>query len=290
VERGASPSQGAGFLKDPLFHFAAIGLALFAGFMLINDSQRASDQITVSIAQQEQLVAAFSRVWRRPPTASELKGLLDDWVREEIANREALAMGLAANDVVVRRRLRQKYESFMEQIAASVEPGEQTLQDWYLQHAKDYAQDARYTLRQRFFSSDRRDDAKADAELALAALDKANPEVDQSLGDALALPQRFENNRETELLNRFGQLFVENLDSLPKGLWSGPVPSAYGFHLVYLESKVSAAQPEFAQVKDAVLRDWRAQQIAAARDELYTRLLQRYEVDIQPLPADSQTL
>lgn len=283
----ASSSRGRSIFRDPLFHFAAIGLAFFVGFILINDTQTSSDQITVTVAQQEQLVAAYTRVWRRPPTGEELKGLLDDWVREEIANREAIAMGLASNDLVVRRRLRQKYESFMDQIAASVEPGENELQTWYSAHADDYRLDARYTLRQRFFSGDRRDDAEADAQTTLATLDIQNPELSDDLGDALALPRRFENERASELSNRFGPAFVNSIKNLPPGRWSGPIPSAYGYHLVYIENATSSIQPALDDVRDAVIRDWRAQQIDAARDTLYTSLLQRYDVEIQAVPADS---
>ena len=41
---------------------------------------------------------ALTKTWQRPPTDAELKGLIDDWVREEIATREALALGLDKDD------------------------------------------------------------------------------------------------------------------------------------------------------------------------------------------------
>ena len=60
------------------------------------------------------MAATFTRTWQRPPTETELKGLVDDYVREEIATREALAMGLDRDDTVIRRRLRQKLEFLVE--------------------------------------------------------------------------------------------------------------------------------------------------------------------------------
>ncbi|MFK8042859.1 peptidyl-prolyl cis-trans isomerase [Congregibacter sp.] len=288
TDRSPSPPR-KGILKDPLFHFALIGLALFVSFVLLNDPSTDTNEITVSVAQQEQLVAAYTRVWRRPPNAEELKGLLDDWIREEIANREALTLGLAANDQVVRRRLRQKYESFMDQFAASIEPTDDELQNWYISNGDDYRRDARYSLRQRFFSSDRRDDAQADAASALAKIDVDDPELDGSLGDALAMPQRFDDNRETELSNRFGQAFTDSLGNLPQGRWSGPVPSAYGFHLVFLESAEPQTVPELDEVRAAVLRDWRAQHMEKARNSLYASLLERYSIDIQTPTAVSES-
>ncbi|MDP5054283.1 MAG: peptidylprolyl isomerase [Congregibacter sp.] len=270
-------------------HFAALGLALFAIFLLRNGDQTTTQAIKVTTAQQEQLLAAYTRVWRRPPSDEEFKGLLDDWVREELANREAIAMGLASNDLVIRRRLRQKYESFMDQIAAAAEPEEAELEAWYETHAQDYLQDARYSLAQRFFSSDRRDNAKNDAQAALSGIDIQNPELDPEVGDSMAMAQTFANKRSTELGNQFGPAFAEQLKSLPQGRWAGPVPSAYGFHLVFIESAEPAIQQPLDEVRDVVLRDWRAQQLDAARTALYAGLLQRYELEIESSPAPSDS-
>ncbi|WP_152025168.1 peptidyl-prolyl cis-trans isomerase [Congregibacter litoralis] len=279
-------SAGRGLFRDPLLHFVLLGLLLFFAYLSLNDQDSSNEDIVVSVAQQEQLIAAYTRVWRRPPKALELKGLLDDYIREEIANREALALGFAANDPVVRRRLRQKYESFMDQFAASVEPSEDELQQWYETRMTDYSEDARYSLRHRFFSSDRREDARGDAASALAGLAPADPEADPALGDALAMPQRYEDTRETELASRFGQGFTDSLSALPEGRWSGPVPSAYGYHLVFIESVRARAQPPLGAVRAAVLRDWRAEHVEKAREELYASLLDRYTVKIQT-PAET---
>jgi hypothetical protein len=46
----------------------------------------------------------------RSPTASESDRLVADYVREEVLYREALALGLDRDDLVVRRRLVQKME------------------------------------------------------------------------------------------------------------------------------------------------------------------------------------
>jgi hypothetical protein len=270
--------------SDPLLHFAALGLAFFAGFLLLNDDSPQAEEIIVSNAQQEQLVAAFSRVWRRPPDNQELKGLIDDWVREEIANREALAMGLGENDPIIRRRLRMKYESFMDQIAASVEPTAQDLQDWYQSHIDEYREDARYSLSQRFFSSDRRDDARADARKTLATLADAGEDIDPAIGDALAMPQSFRDNRESELRNRFGEEFAKALASQPTRRWVGPIPSAYGFHLLYISDHTAARTPALAEVEATVIRDWRDSHLREARDAVYAQLLDGYRVEFEPLP------
>ena len=272
-------------LRDPLLHFSLLGAALFGVFLLLADDNTSDTLIVVSAAQQQQLAAAFARTWRNAPDDNELDQLIEDWVREEIANREALAMGLADNDLIVRRRLRQKYEAFMEQVAAQDQPDEEILRSWYAENRERYRSDARYSLSQRFFSADRRDDAEADAAQALAALAEAGGEPDPELGDALALPQRFSDTRAAELGNRFGDAFAGALGDLPPGRWAGPVPSAYGYHLVRVEEAVPARLPDLDEVREAVLRDWRDAQLREAREALYAQLRQRYRVRVEPLPA-----
>jgi parvulin-like peptidyl-prolyl isomerase len=272
-------------LREPLLHFALLGAILFALFATLNQEQSDADPITVTTAQQQQLAAAFQRVWRRPPTAGESKGLIDDWVREELANRQALAMALDRDDLVIRRRLRQKYESLMEQIASAIEPTDAELTQWYNENTDRYLTDSRYSLVQRFFSSDRRDNAAADARVALQALASAGKRADSAAGadsgDPISLPTELADVADTELKNRFGTDFVSALDNLPPGSWAGPVPSAFGQHLVYLRSRQTATVPPLASVIDEVRRDWRSQKRLEAREALYDNLLNRYEVIVE---------
>ncbi len=102
-------------LREPLVHFLAIGVALFLGFALRGGGS--TSRIDVTQARIESLVAGFRRTWQRTPTARELKGLVDEYVREEAAVREAMAVGLDRDDPVVRRRLRLKLESLAEERA-----------------------------------------------------------------------------------------------------------------------------------------------------------------------------
>ena len=64
------------------------------------------------------MVEGFTRTWQRPPTREELEGLIRDRVREEVYYREALALGLDKDDMVIRRRLRQKMEFVTDDVVA----------------------------------------------------------------------------------------------------------------------------------------------------------------------------
>ena len=68
----------------------------------------------MSAADIDRLAAGFARTWHRPPAADELQAQIQDYIREEVLYRTALALGLDKDDTIVRRRLRQKMEFLFE--------------------------------------------------------------------------------------------------------------------------------------------------------------------------------
>ena len=143
-------------IREPLLHFFILGALLFAFYGWLNRAGFAGpSEIVVSRGQTASLKAQFERVWQRQPTEQELSGLIDNWVREEIFYREALAMGLDRDDPVVRRRLQQKVE-FIVDSAIPEAPTAEELQRWLDEHTDAYRIDGTYTLRQVSFDPVRR--------------------------------------------------------------------------------------------------------------------------------------
>ena len=133
-----------------------LGALLFGFYGWLNrDGFAGPNEIVVSRGQTASLKAQFERVWQRQPTEQELAGLIDNWVREEIFYREALAMGLDRDDPVVRRRLQQKVE-FIVDSAIPEAPTAEELQQWLDEHPDAYRIDGKYTLRQVYFDPVRR--------------------------------------------------------------------------------------------------------------------------------------
>ena len=112
--------------REPLVHFIALGALLFL-YSAWRGGGASSSRIVVTPARIEHLAAGFARTWQRPPTAEELKALIDDYVREEVATREAVSLGLDDDDTILRRRLRQKFEFLVEEAAAAAAPSDQEL-------------------------------------------------------------------------------------------------------------------------------------------------------------------
>ena len=145
----------------------------------------------VSAGQIDHLATTFTRVWQLPPSSPELKGLIDQYVKEEILSREAIQLGLDQNDTVIRRRLQQKMEFIADDLAAATEPTEAELADYLTTHPEDFRQEPSFTFLHVFLSLEKRGDRLESTVAALLVDLKHNSaQADLSaLGDSLLLPR-----------------------------------------------------------------------------------------------------
>jgi hypothetical protein len=265
-------------LREPLVHFFVIGAALF---MLYGGSEaERPDRSVGDAARVEQLAFGFSRVWQRPPTETELAGLVEDFVREEVYYREALAMGLDQDDTIVRRRMRQKLEFLSEDLVPLPEPDEAELEAWLTEHADDYRIEPRAALRQVFVSRERHGEgAEARVQELLEQLRRQDADAD-AVGDASLLPASLALSPRREIAKHYGDGFAARVVELETGRWTGPVESAFGLHLVFVEVSEAGRVPALAEVRQAVERDWEAARRDEANEAFYQALRGRYEVTV----------
>jgi hypothetical protein len=115
--------------KEPLLHFLVIGAMIFVFFSIANKEEAAvsGNKIIVSSAEIERLGYNWSKRWNRPPTETELQGLIESYIKEEVYYREALTLGLDQNDTILRRRLMQKMEFLSNDLAELNQPDETEL-------------------------------------------------------------------------------------------------------------------------------------------------------------------
>jgi len=279
------------WLKEPLINFLLLGGLIFAAYGWFAEDGRAPGEIFVSRGQQENLLNTFSRTWQRPPTPQEYQGLLKDYIRQEIAYRESQAMGLDQDDIVIRRRMRQKLELLAEDVASMAAPTDGELQSYLENNSEEYTVEPRLTLRQIYFSHDRRGaSTEQDAMETLRRLSSEAPAGNlEEYGDPLPLPPDIQDLREGEIARLFGSVFTDGLNGIETGRWSGPVESGFGLHLVLIEERVVAREPELDEVRDAVQRDWLSQRRREAVDGLYERLAENYSIEIESLIQDDNS-
>ncbi|MFU8814498.1 MAG: peptidyl-prolyl cis-trans isomerase [Pseudomonadales bacterium] len=256
-------------LQEPLLYFLLVGAGLFV--VAERFGGEGDQRILVSNAE----VARISDQWQaqmgRPPNENELAALIEQWIREEIYYREARALGLDENDVIVRRRLAQKLAFLGEDLNGNRAADEQTLRAYHADHAERYAEPERFTFTHRYFSSDRRERAHADALAALA---------DGSEGDPFMLRQRYVERSQREIGELFGREFAAALRDLTLGDWRGPVASAYGWHLIHLEGRQPSRPLGFDEVAQRVALDHQQEQRQRASETFYQSLRERYEIVI----------
>ncbi len=277
-----------GLLREPLVHFLLLGAMLFVWYQWSGGgSGPGSNRIVITSGLIDHLASGFERTWQRPPTEDELKGLIDDYVKEEIAYREAVGMGLDRDDTIIRRRLRQKLEFIVEDIVEAVPPTDADRQAWLDAHPDDYRVEPEIALRQVYVSTDRRGrQAAAEATRLIEVLNAAGPDADiERLGDPLMLPQDIQLAPTSFISRSFGEPFAERVLTLEPGRWQGPIESGYGLHVVLVKERRPARVPALDDVRPAVERDLLTDRRTSQLHALYERLLERYRVTIEPRSA-----
>jgi hypothetical protein len=272
-------------LREPLLHFLLLGAAIFVVYRFLGGSGTSDPQaIVVTPAQIAALAEGFNRVWRRPPTAQELDGLVREHIREEVYYREALALGLDRDDTVVRRRLRQKMEFLSEDATPTTEPTEEKLREFLDANRELFRIDRSYSFSQVYLNADaRRDTLAEDAAGILAELRQAGASADPGVaGDRSLLEHSFDDIPAAEIRKLFGDAFEAQLAELAPGEWQGPVRSGYGAHLVLVRERTEGRIPTLEEARDSVRSEWLNARREQAREDLFQSLLQRYEVTIEP--------
>ena len=271
------------WLKEPLVHFLLIGVSIFFLYgWIAGVDQFRSNEIRVTSARQQNLALTFSRTWQRPPTQSELDGLIKDFVREEIAYREGVAMQLDVDDIIIRRRLRQKLEIFAKDVVSQSPLNDEQLQDYLDENSSDYLIQPLYTFRHILFRVD--DDAAQARDNALSVLQslRSGDADAENAGDASLLPTSFSNTRSAEVDATFGSGFAEQIEDLQPGEWHGPVRSGMGLHLVFIDERIGARMPALDEVRKEVIRDLQSANYIEGIALLYERLAEKYTIVVEP--------
>jgi hypothetical protein len=273
------------FLRDPLTHFVILGAALFTiyalatGLLSPDDSRR----IEIDRSEIELLAGTFERQWGRPPQPNELQALIEARVREEVLYREALAVGLDRNDIVVRRRMVQKMELMTEDVATLADPTEEELRAFYDEHREEYRIPPRVTFSHVYFNVDRRgDSAEEDALRVLAELRAETPPPDRApeRGDRTMIAYDYALATPGEVQRVFGTRFADALFELGPG-WHGPIASGYGLHLVHIGQRVEGRLREYEVVRDRLVEHYNRVRRERARDALYESLAKDYEIVVE---------
>jgi hypothetical protein len=285
------------FLKEPLLHFLAAGLGLFVLFGIVNRGERDADPNVVVVDHDALLtfvqyrIKAFNPALAKKKLESlsdeELQRLIDDYVREEVLHREALAIGLDEDDYVIRRRLVQKLEFITEGLTeASIEVDEAALRRYFDANKTDYYVEPFVTFTHVFFATEDRplDEARALAEKKLGELNRAGTPFSDAPkhGDRFLYHVNYVERTPDYVASHFGVPMAKALFELEPNdlLWRGPFVSPYGVHLALLITNEPGREPELAEIEGRVREDAKRAMIQQKTDETVADIVGTYDVRV----------
>ncbi|MBV1887744.1 MAG: peptidyl-prolyl cis-trans isomerase [Urechidicola sp.] len=267
-------------LKEPFSHFIFIGIGLFILYGLVNEETSSENTIIVNDFDVSSLISKWEMQWKRSPTEQELQNLINQNIKQEIFYQEALKMNLDHNDEIIKRRLAQKMQFLSNDIAALTEPTDEILKAYYKKNLDKYQTPTTYSLYQITYSPDKRKDNYKDAVETLKHFPNASFEEMKNWGDKLPFSYYFEEVNANELGLQLGSKFRDAIENQETNKWIGPIPSGFGYHLVFITKKVPPQIPAYEMVKNDVLMNYEYDNQKETNDLIYKELKKSYNIDI----------
>jgi hypothetical protein len=267
-------------LGEPMLHFLVIGIGLFAAYhwMAPGDS---SGHIVITQGVVDDLLTQHVAARGREPSSTELNQLIESYVRDEVLYREGVKLGLDRDDIVVKRRVRQKIELIAEEDASTRTPTDADLSGYMAANPARFVEPAILTFEQVFLGP-------ATSGPAVVVIRQAlrNGTDPEALGKPTLLPLRTTRTPADLVARDFGDAFAAALEDAPVGEWTGPIDSSFGAHYVRVLDRTPAVSPQLAAVRDQVVREWENQRRQRARTDAYAKMRRDYEVSIEANPTE----
>ncbi|MEQ8206555.1 MAG: peptidylprolyl isomerase [Woeseia sp.] len=289
-------------LKEPLLHFLAIGLGIFALDHALDSNRAVSDPFAIVVnranlvsflqnrvrpASTEDVTALLSRM-----SQAELTRLVEDYATEEAMYREAKALQLDGDDYLARLRAIQRLE-FVTKEASELrlsDPAPQELEDYYQAHSADFIVEPTLTFTHVFFSSTQAGDASERAHAVKAQLNEQRIPFHEAsrFGERFPYQLNYVDSSLDEVEDHFGPEMQETLSGInvDTTAWQGPLESNHGYHLVMLLRKTELHLPAFDEVRPAVERKLRQQAQERAYASIREGILEKYRVTVDDLLAE----
>lgn len=271
-------------LRHPALHVLGLGVVVAVAILVAGGGSSSSEEsrrVVISGADLLQLRAAFLRTWQREPTLSELRGQLDEHIRQEVLYREALRRGYDRDDPVVRQAMQRKMEFLASSQATPEAPSEEEVEAFFALRREHYRLPAVLDFVQVYVSPDLRDEgAEQAAEELLERLRREDPEPSRlgGWGDRIMLEPVYRARSEREIVSLFGREFAAAVLEVEPGTWAGPIRSGYGLHLVKVLDRQESRLPEWTEVSARVLADMEYEARRAAKEQLFQEIAQSYQI------------
>lgn len=283
-------------LREPLLHFMLAGAALFLAFEWAgNDDAAPDNEIRVDQAalvqfltyRDPRLNVDSARTALTTMTDAQRDALIEEYVRDEVLFRQARSIGLDPYDYTGRRRLIAQLDYINRGfIEATLTISDEELREFFLANSERYLIPPKITFTHVYFSSDTHgENAKAAALLRLGELNKDRVpfHAGPSWGDVFLYHKNYVAREAEEIASHFGGAFAEAIfEQEPSELWTGPIESTYGYHVVMVSSRNPGYSPPLADVRQRVLADLSVERMHVELDAYYRQARSAYDIVIEP--------
>lgn len=265
-------------------HLLAFGFLLALVILLVRGTPVSTEnarRVVFTEADVEQVRARYIRVWKRSPTAIELRGVFEQYVREEIFYRQGLALNLDRADPTVRMAIVRKVMMLGLAQAESAELTDEDVQAYFALRKEHYRTPTTVSLMQVYISKDRHGNNVYTYTAQLLdsfSRNEPRPEKLASLGDPFRLGNVYNDMFEQDLDRTFGENFGASVLALTPGRWDGPIESNYGLHLVKVIQHTESRIPDWTEIRQRIIKDMRYDARKAAEDQFYAEIAPLYHV------------
>jgi hypothetical protein len=284
--------------RDPLLHFLVAGGLLFGAYARFAPEaapQADPARIELTADDMRQLALVQLAQGRPLPDAAQLRALAEQEAMQRILAREATALGLDREDEIIERRLAQKMDFLLADLAELGEPTREDLAAWYAANAARFTLPPRASFRHLYFSPDARGDAGARAAAAALLPEVADRPIDApdlaGRADRFMFQDFYGGRTPEEVAKEFGPGFATGLFALAPGAWSGPLRSGYGWHLVRIDVLEPARVPGLEEIEADARAVWTDERYREIRRRAEEEMRGRYTIVIPTLdPAELVSL
>ena len=267
------------FLKEPLLHFLLLGGALLYLYSFIQvDSGFGQREITVSDTKREQLDTIFKKTYQRLPDGREQQALIENYLKEEVAYKKGVELGLLEDDSIIRKRVRQKLEFIVEDVVNNADPSDQQLKDFLQGKEDEYRSDEYFSFFQVYLDPNKHKDIQADMDDLLITLQKRTEKSDVVMGDSIFLEYSYSDISYRDVARYFGSDFADAIKNLNTNTWYKGIRSGYGDHIVMVTKKTGGEAQPLNKIRAKLKQQWLNQKRQDTLKSFYESLFKEYNV------------
>jgi hypothetical protein len=171
------------------------------------------------------------------------------------AAAQAVNLGLHQSDLVVRRILIDGARRLIRAVVLTRQPNPAMVEEYLAANPDLFRRPSRTRITHVTVNGFKWPDAgkvRAAALLERLRSEATPPEAASSLGDEPLVSPTLPLLTGKDIQTRFGVKFAEAVETAPEGTWSGPFPSRFGYHLVWVHERAPAYVPPLAEIRPQV--------------------------------------